>query len=115
MRLLLDEHIDPRVAQQFRDRGHDVLAVQEQLGLCGMSDDLLLTLAVHEGRVIVTKNIHDFVGIHHERLSRGQHHCGILLLHSRRFPDSPSSIGRLVMALDIRMRTAEPTDSYEVL
>jgi predicted nuclease of predicted toxin-antitoxin system len=115
VRLLLDEHIDPQVAQQLRDRDRDVLAVQEQLGLCGMSDDLLLTLAAHERRVIVTKNIHDFVRIHHEWLARDQHHCGILLLHSRRYPDGPSAIGKLVTALDDRMRATEPADSYEFL
>ena len=116
MRILLDEQIDPQVAVQIRQRGHDALAIQEHWGLRTLSDDPVLTLAAEEGRTLVTRNIADFVRVHTQRMVRGQHHCGILLVHSRRFLDGPGAIGPLVDALEARFVAGRDlTDTYELL
>lgn len=116
MKLLLDEQIDPRVAVQIRQRGNDALGIQENWGLRTLSDDLVLTLAAEEGRTLVTRNIADFVRLHTQRMARGEHHCGILLVHGRRFPNGPGAIGPMVQALEMRLAAdCDLADTYEFL
>ena len=81
MRLLLDEMIGAVVAEQLRDRGHDVVAVQDpdRGHLRGLDDCLLLATGDDEGRAVVTDNISEVVGLPAECFGdRGQRSCGSL-------------------------------------
>ena len=49
MRLLLDEMLPAAIAQQLRNRGHDVVAVAELLELRGLPDDELFDHAQRDG------------------------------------------------------------------
>ncbi len=49
------------IAQQLRNRGHDVVAVAELLELRGLPDDELFDHAQRDGRAIVTYNRDDFL------------------------------------------------------
>ena len=100
MRLLLDEHFSPAIADELRSRGHDVLAVAaiQELRQCGDSD--LLTWATEQGRALVTENVADFVALHRQALSRGERHGGIVVTSPHRFPRSTAGVGALVAALD---------------
>lgn len=81
MRLLLDAHVSARaVARSLRDRGHDVLAVDEQRELDGCADEALLELAAGDRRVVVTFNVRDFARICAEWAGGGRHHAGCLLI-----------------------------------
>ena len=42
MKLLLDEHLSPDIAESLRDRGHDVVAVSERKEWIQLSDDELI-------------------------------------------------------------------------
>jgi Domain of unknown function (DUF5615) len=55
VRLALDEHYSKVIAEQLRDRGHDVVSVTERPELIGVKDDELFTLPT-DRRAIVTEN-----------------------------------------------------------
>lgn len=99
MKLLLDEMLSARIAEQLRDRGHDVRAVDESPELRGLSDPGVFAHAQREGCAIVTYNRDDFLALDREYASLGREHHGIVILHPRRFPQGEQSIGRLVASL----------------
>lgn len=99
-RLLLDEMLSPVIAEQLRDRGHDVVAVTELPALRSTPDDELLAHAAEERRVLVTMNIGDFARIDATWKSQGRPHAGLMLVPSAAFPQDRSFVGRLVRALD---------------
>lgn len=104
MKLLLDEHFSPAVAEQLQQRGYDVVAVAERVEIAlsplrRRPDDELLRLARQEQRVLVTENVRDFMPLHRVMLSRGESHAGILLTSPRRFPRHADAFGLLVDAL----------------
>lgn len=107
MKLVLDEHLSPIIAEELRRRGHDVVASRE-VGLGGQPDAELLAWAVREGRAVATANYADFRSLHELYLSRGERHFGIVLI-PRRFQLSAAGFGRLIEALD-RLLTEQPGD-----
>jgi predicted nuclease of predicted toxin-antitoxin system len=54
MRLLADENISGSVVQALRDRGHDVLAVNESMR--GAEDTAILSQAQAESRLVITQD-----------------------------------------------------------
>jgi len=99
VRLLLDEHFSPRIAEQLRGRGFDVVAVVEQDELRRLADEDLLRWSRANERAIVTENVKDFLPIHGQFLSQGEPHCGIILTSPSKFPRGSAGVGRLVKAL----------------
>jgi hypothetical protein len=83
LRLLLDEHYSPTIAQGLRGRGHDVVAVAERADLVGAADCDLLESAGNEGRVLVTNNARHLVPIATELLGTGGSHAGLVLTSDR--------------------------------
>ena len=74
MRFLVDECTGPAVARWLRSEGHDVFSVYEQAR--GLGDDVIITLAWKERRILVT-NDKDFG----EKIFRESHpHRGVILL-----------------------------------
>ena len=100
MRLLLDEHYSPRIAEQLRRRGHDVVAARERPELRGLSDEVLFALMASEGRAILTEDASDFLPIVRAATVRGTDHFGVMLTSPRQFPRTSRAIGRLIAALD---------------
>lgn len=112
MRLLLDEHYPPVIAEQLRRRGFDVIAVVEHPvsdpgTLRRMPDDELLRRASAQGRALVTENTRDLAAIHRRFLARGEDHAGILIASSHKFSRHPDAVGRLILALAAFMETHE--------
>ena len=103
-RYLLDEHLSPQIAEQLVTHGVDAVAVAAKPDLRGLPDPDILEAATSEGRVVVTRNIPDFVRLDALWGSAGRAHPGILCIAARRFPESPASVGTLTTAL---MRWAE--------
>ena len=100
--LLLDEMFSPVIAQQLRDRGHDVLAVAADPMLRALNDAQLYEWARSNGRRLVTENAKDFRRL--LRREEGAAGPGILLTCSRTFPRSRRSMGLLVSALESWLR-----------
>ena len=110
MKLLLDEHFSPRIAEVLRARGHDVTAVAGS-ELAGLADRRLTAAARDDGRVLVTENVADFKAIAVELAHVGANHAGIVFTSPRRFPRSVDGIGRLVEALEAVLVAHPPEDA----
>jgi hypothetical protein len=109
VKLLLDEHFSPELAQRLREVGHDVVAVVEVAELVGLADPELLAEAVTRGRVLVTENVRDF-GPLADRLDLMVPGTGVLFTSHARFPRNQRSLGKLLRALDAWLR-ARPGDA----
>lgn len=112
MKLLLDEMLCARIAEQIRACGHDAVAVDETPELRGLPDPELFAFAQEQVRAIVTYNREDFLALDREYQSRQQEHRGIVILHPRRFPQGTASIGVLVAALASFVEAGPPYPSF---
>jgi predicted nuclease of predicted toxin-antitoxin system len=110
VRLLLDEHFSPTVAEQLRSRGHDVVAVVEVPKLRSRPDEVILEHATAETRAVLSDNVRDFVLLHEQWRKRGELHAGIVLTSRRRFPRTRRGLGALVEGLHDLLQ-ALPDDS----
>ena len=75
IRFHLDEHVDPAIAAGLRQRGIDVTTTAE-VGLEGAADEVHISFALREGRVLFT-NDSDFLRLH----SLEVQHAGIVYCH----------------------------------
>lgn len=99
MRLLLDEHHDPDVARQLRERGHDVAAVAERDDLRGRPDPDVFAAAIAERRAVVTENARDYVPLAAQSAAEDVSHYGVVITVPARHPRRPDARSRLVDAL----------------
>lgn len=86
MRLLLDEHVDPAVAEHLRRLGHDVIAVVDEQDLRGSSDEALLDWATAQDRVIVTYDVRGFMPLLERSTSMGVDCAGLIFVSVRSYP-----------------------------
>jgi len=100
VRLLLDELYAKKIAEQLRERGHDVAAVKERADLEGLKDEALFALMPVEQRAIVTENWADFERLIREAADTGATHYGVLFTSRRQLPRSCDTIGLYVRVLD---------------
>ncbi len=77
-KLHLNENVSPRLAEQLRRHGFDVVTSQES-GLLAEPDDGQLAFACTQQRAILTFNISDFVALHNHYMAGGKEHWGIIL------------------------------------
>lgn len=103
-RLLLDEMLSGRIAEQVRARGHDAVAIVERPDAISLPDDEVLALGTGEGRVVVTLNIADLVLLDAAWTSQSRSHAGLLLLGTATFPQDRTFVGAVVTALDAAAR-----------
>lgn len=99
MKLLLDEHLSPRIAVELRARGFDVIAVAERTDLRGLSDDDLLDAASADGRALATFDVADHVQLARATTRLGTRHPGLVLLAPSSWAPSIDGVGVLVQAL----------------
>ena len=98
--MLLDEHYSPRIAEELRRLGHDVVSARDRPELRGLTDPALFALMASESRAIVTEDASDFLPIVRDATVRGTDHFGVVLTSPRQFPRTSRAIGRMVSALD---------------
>ena len=79
MRFLLDEDLNPAVAEIARGLGLDAVSIHE-IGRRGYSDPDQLRFAVSEGRVFLTRNRDDFVALTVSWFQTGDLHTGVLIV-----------------------------------
>ncbi|MPY92417.1 MAG: hypothetical protein GEV08_04905 [Acidimicrobiia bacterium] len=103
-RLLLDEMLSSKIAEQLRGRGHDAVAVTEQADLVSLPDEVLLAVAAAERRVLVTLNIGDFAALDAAWAAQGREHAGLVFLTTSAFPQNCGFVGAVVRALHIAVR-----------
>jgi hypothetical protein len=100
VRLLLDEHYAKAIAEQLRDRGHDIVAATERSDLVGLMDSDLFAVAAAERRAIVTENWADLQRELRAFEASGTTHYGVLFTSRRHLPRSANTIGLFVRVLD---------------
>jgi predicted nuclease of predicted toxin-antitoxin system len=88
VRLLLDEQLSAVIASALRDRGHDVIAVQDpdRTDWRGLDDAALFQVAQDHGRAIVTDNVVHFRALAQRCLDEGRGHFGVLYLNNASLP-----------------------------
>ena len=109
MRLLLDEHYSPRIAEQLRGRGYDVESVSERDDLRGLGDLELWKRASTEHRAFVTENVADFMRLVREAAAAGESHFGVVFTSPSTFARSAATVGLFVEAL-AALLAARPAD-----
>ncbi len=109
MRLLLDEHYSPKIAEQLRGRGHDVASVAERSDLLASKDPALFAAAQLERRAILTNNVVDFMPLVHQAAAQGDDHHGLVFTNDSSLPRSTGTIGTFVKLLD-GLLAAHPAD-----
>ena len=102
LRFLLDEHVSPDVARGLRKRRPDipVVSLQEFVGgsLLGAGDNVLLSAARVEGRVLVTYDRRTVWPLLREWYERGDHHAGVVFVSRSAYPSR--DVGALIDALE---------------
>jgi predicted nuclease of predicted toxin-antitoxin system len=97
VRLLLDAHVSGRrIGTALRERGHDVIAVDEERTLDGCPDEELLELAAAQRRILVTFDAADFPRICRAWLEAGRPHHGCAVVVGVRHHE----FGAIIRALD---------------
>ncbi len=99
MRLLLDEHYSPKIAEELRKRGHDVVSVKERGDLRGVSDRELWTRAAAGGRAVVTENVADFAVLLEQRLRNDEPAVPVVFVRKADLPRRGALPHRLAQRL----------------
>jgi hypothetical protein len=82
MRFLLDEDVNPAVAEICRSLGLDVVSVHE-IQRRGYTDEPQLHYAAAENRLFVTRNRDDFIKLTIDFYHAGHAHVGVLIVPHR--------------------------------
>lgn len=98
MRLLLDEHLIPQIAEQLRAAGHDVAAVVET-DLRGLADSDLLARATVQRRALVTENVRHFAPLVGDWAAQDRDHFGVVFCSATTIRRTRQSIGGFVRSL----------------
>jgi predicted nuclease of predicted toxin-antitoxin system len=99
VKLAIDHHYSPAIAEQLRHRGHDVVAALDR-GWEREDDEALLALCAAEDRALLTNNVGDFTVIVRSWALQGRHHAGLVFTADASLPRQRGMIGRYVTALD---------------
>jgi len=111
VKLLLDEHYSPQIAERLRRKGHDIIAVTA-IGMAGIADEPLLAWAAGQQRVVMTNNVQDFLPIHGNWMAAGRSHHGIWLTDDRSMPRSKNTIGNFIEVIEARMKANPADDAF---
>jgi hypothetical protein len=111
VKLLLDEHYSPKIADELRKRGHDVDSATAREDLRGLGDRELWNLASAEGRALMTENAADFMPLLREAAGGGERHSGVVFTSPRSLPRSLGTIGVYVERLDSFLRERPADDA----
>jgi predicted nuclease of predicted toxin-antitoxin system len=101
--LYMDEHIPKAVTEGLRERGVDVITVQED-GLLGASDPEVLNRATETKRVVVTYD-DDFLSEASRRLEQDIYFYGVIYVTEPR----NALTGKLIEDLEIVAKAVEPS------
>jgi hypothetical protein len=102
VKLLLDEMLSPDIAQQLRERGHDVKAIAASEH-AELDDAEVLDIARSQRRAVVTNNVRDFRPLHIAAVQAGgAGHYGMVFI-SGSFRRTRADIGRIVVALEAKL------------
>ena len=99
MKLALDHHYSPTIAQELRAGGHDVVAAIERAWEA-IDDEALLEACQGEERALLTNNVADFEIIARRWAPQGRRHHGLIFTSDASMPRGRHTIGHYVTKLD---------------
>ena len=111
MRLALDHHYSPVIAERLRRSGLDAVAVSER-DWHAEDDEPLLTLLASERRALLTNNVADFDAIARRWQAEGRAHWGLVFTSDSSMPRTRATIGAYTGALEVLMRAHPGEDSH---
>jgi uncharacterized protein with PIN domain len=79
MRFLLDEDLNPAVAEIARGLGLDVVSVHE-IDRRGFADEEQLRFSTRQQRIFITRNRDDFLRLNLTLFQTGELHAGLLIV-----------------------------------
>ncbi len=79
MRFLLDEDVNPAVAEIARGLGMEVVSVHA-IDRLGLPDEEQLRFSASENRIIITRNRDDFIRLGLMFFQTGEHYEGVLIV-----------------------------------
>ena len=95
--------LSPAIAREFRERGHDVLAVADHPGWVALSDPEVMALARTERRAVVTNNLRDYRPLHADAITPGgPGHFGMVFMPST-YRRTKEDTGRIIAALEAKL------------
>lgn len=99
MRLLLDAHLSPAIAQRLTAEGVDIASLRDWQGgsYRHAPDDQILVAALAEGRVLVTFDARMIEPLVKEWVEAGRHHAGLVVINRKTIRQN--DIGGLIRAL----------------
>lgn len=99
MRLLLDAHLAPALAQQLRRHGVDAVGLRDEQGgnFRDLDDAMLLTAAAGDQRILVTYDRRTNWPRVKEWTETDRHHAGTIVVDENMI--RPNDTGRLLRAL----------------
>ena len=103
IKLLLDDHYPPVLADRLSARGIDAQAVISGDDLRGSDDFTVLRQATLEHRIVVTEDVNTFP----DAMALVVDHCGVIFCDHYRFPRTAAARGRLEHAL-VRFVSSPP-------
>lgn len=112
MRIALDHHYSPIIAEQLRSQDHDVVAAVER-GWHQDTDDSLLGRCTAERRVLVTNNVGDFMAISRQWATQGRSHAGLIFTSDPSLPRTRRTIGKYVELLAALLLNEPDSDAWE--
>ena len=97
---LLDEHLDPRIAELFQQRGLDAFSIHHWQGgrFLSKPDREILLAAEVEGRVLITRDVGSVPSLLEDLGASGADHAGVVLISSKTFESR--SISALARAIE---------------
>ncbi|MDQ6727091.1 MAG: DUF5615 family PIN-like protein [Actinomycetota bacterium] len=111
MRLALDNHYSPVIAQRLREAGHDVVAAIER-GWEREDDERILAICADEPRALLTNDVADFTAIYRRWAADGRAHSGLIFTSDASMPRGRATIGRFVGALDALLSLHPGEDAF---
>src|SRR5947209_8610615 len=118
MRLPLDVHLPPGLAEDLRTRGTDAVSAVTHRGgtLREVDDALLLAAATEEGRVLGTYDVATIPDLLVQWATAGRHHAGVLLIHRVTIPQGDRGLLlRALVALASQWPASDWTDRCQFL
>lgn len=98
LRLYFDEDaMNSAVVDELARRGVNVVTAGTERRR-GLSDGAQLAYATSVGRAVYSCNVADFARLHHQVLSEGRHHAGIILVYPQSLPVGVQVRGLLALS-----------------
>jgi len=111
VKLALDHHYSPLIAQGLCARGHDVITIADA-DWETEEDEPLLGLCRDDQRTLLTNNVADFAVISRRWQTDGRSHHGLIFTSDASLPRTRDNIGRFVDALETLMQDNSMVDSF---